>query len=232
MTSDDHGLGRAIAARKKNVAELRRKEPEILIETRWCPSRCEIEGDEKADEWGKAGSRRTRLPWRGVAPILGSVRTKAHAPEIDRPPQVRVLGSEVDRGPRHSWSEPRTASAGPAISRAGPKCGSPRGSTSSRRGTPSRAIYLQWTTPRPDVKCWWVPVQDPGLRTPLQELPAVEELAEDPLGDRPGGNQEAHRPSPGQRSHQNSRTLRDERCSRAVLDSQTSARRQAYRWQR
>ena len=34
------------------------------------------------------------------------------------------------------------------------------------------------------------------------------EEPEDPLGHRPGGNQEAPRPRPGQRSHQNSRTLR------------------------
>jgi len=41
-----------------------------------------------------------------------------------------------------------------------------------------------------------VPIQDPDPRTPLQELPAVEEPAEDPLDQRSGGNQ-APRPSPG-----------------------------------
>jgi len=33
-------------------------------------------------------------------------------------------------------------------------------------------------------------LQDPDPRTPIQELPAVKEPAGDPLGHRPGGNQE------------------------------------------
>ena len=63
-----------------------------------------------------------------------------------------------------------------------------------------------------------VSVQDPDSRTPLQELPAVEEPAEDPLGHRPGGKQEAPRPSQEQRSHQNSRTLRGRAIQQGHLD--------------
>jgi len=50
ITSDDQRY--AIAARK-HIAELRRKEPDIRIETRWHPSHCGVEGNEKADEWAK-----------------------------------------------------------------------------------------------------------------------------------------------------------------------------------
>ena len=54
MTPDDPRPGRKYAiADRKHVAELRCREPEISIEIRWCPSHCEIEGNEKADEWAK-----------------------------------------------------------------------------------------------------------------------------------------------------------------------------------
>jgi len=60
-----------------------------------------------------------------------------------------------------------------------------------------------------------VPVQDPDPRTPLQEeLPAVEEPAEDSLGYRPRRDKKAPGPGPHQRPHQDS----GERCSKAVLN--------------
>ena len=40
--------------------------------------------------------------------------------------------------------------------------------------------YLAWTTRRPDV----VSVQDPDSGTPVQELPTMEESAEDSVGNR------------------------------------------------
>jgi len=57
MASDGTGPGQryAIAARK-HIAELRRKEPEIWIEIRWCPRHCGVKGNEKADEWAKRAS--------------------------------------------------------------------------------------------------------------------------------------------------------------------------------
>ena len=53
MTSGDPGPGQrnAIAARK-HIAELRRKEPEIRIAIRWCPSSCGSKAT-KADQWAK-----------------------------------------------------------------------------------------------------------------------------------------------------------------------------------
>ena len=46
MASDDPGPGQryAIVARK-HIAELRRKEPGIRIEIRWCPSHYGVEGN-------------------------------------------------------------------------------------------------------------------------------------------------------------------------------------------
>ena len=60
-----------------------------------------------------------------------------------------------------------------------------------------------------------VPVQDPGLRTSLQELPAVEEPAEDPLGHRP---EETPRPSPGQGSYQDHGAVRGRTVQSGDLD--------------
>jgi len=69
------------------------------------------------------------------------------------------------------------------------------------------------------------PVQDPDLRIPLQKLPAVEEPAEDPLGHRLGGSQEAPRPGPGQRSHQNNRTIRGRAMQQGDFGLPTSENR-------
>ena len=62
---------------------------------------------------------------------------------------------------------------------------------------------------RPDAKRWWCPpAPDPRASTSSKKLSAVEEPAEDPLGHRPGGNQEAPRPGPGRRSHQDRGAIR------------------------
>jgi len=54
MTSDDLGPAQKYAIDAgKHIAAVRRMEPEITIEGCWCPSHCEFEGNEKADEWAK-----------------------------------------------------------------------------------------------------------------------------------------------------------------------------------
>jgi len=58
--------------------------------------------------------------------------------------------------------------------------------------------YLTWTTRHLLV----VSVQDSDSGAPLQELPPVEEPAEDSLGDRPRRDPQAPRPPPGPGPHQ------------------------------
>ena len=53
-----------------------------------------------------------------------------------------------------------------------------------------------------------VPVQDPDLPTPLQELTAVGEPAEDSLGCRGRRDKKAPGPGPHQRPHQDSGVVR------------------------
>jgi len=63
---DDPGPGQRYAtAARKNIAELRRKEPGIRVEIRWCPGHCGVEGNEIVDVWAKQAGR----PQRGMAPI-------------------------------------------------------------------------------------------------------------------------------------------------------------------
>jgi len=49
--------------------------------------------------------------------------------------------------------------------------------------------------------------------TNVQELPAMEKPAEKPLGNRPGGDQEASGRNPGERAHKIAELFADERCS-------------------
>jgi len=63
-----------------------------------------------------------------------------------------------------------------------------------------------------------VPIQDPDLRASLQELPAVEDPTEDPLGHRPGGDRKATGPRPEEGPHQDRELLADEWCSRRSLN--------------
>ena len=56
-------------------------EPEISIEIRRCPGHSEIEGNERV---GKAGSRRTRLPWRGVVWLKDRYGGKRMPPHLKR----------------------------------------------------------------------------------------------------------------------------------------------------
>ena len=57
-----------------------------------------------------------------------------------------------------------------------------------------------------------VPVKIPDSRAHVQELPVMEKPAEDPLGNRPRGDQEASGPNPGERLHQGRGAV----CRRAV----------------
>ena len=52
----------------------------------------------------------------------------------------------------------------------------------------------------------------PDARAHVQELSAMEKPAEDPLGNRPGRDQESSRPKPGERPHQDRGAV----CRRAV----------------
>jgi len=58
----------------------------------------------------------------------------------------------------------------------------------------------------------------PNARAHVQELPAMKKPAEDPLGNRPGGDQEASGPSPGRDSIKIAELFADERCNLAILD--------------
>jgi len=62
-----------------------------------------------------------------------------------------------------------------------------------------------------------VSVQDQDSGTPLQELPPVEEPAEDSLGNRPRRAPQAP-PTRGRDRTSTAELLADERCSQAVLE--------------
>jgi len=54
MASEEPGPGQMYALQaRRHIAELRRKNPGIIIEIRWCPAHKGIEGNEKADKWAK-----------------------------------------------------------------------------------------------------------------------------------------------------------------------------------
>jgi len=61
LTSDEPGYGQmyAIAARK-HLGNLRRLEPDIKVEIRWCPAYEGIEGNEIADGWAKQAADEPR----------------------------------------------------------------------------------------------------------------------------------------------------------------------------
>jgi len=118
VTSDDSGPGQkyAIAARK-HIAELRCKEPEISIEIRWCHSHCEIEGNEKADEWAKpAADEPDSLAWSGLATktATGASICLHVPPRTSNASSLKRSGRMPAGGPRRSSSGPRTASTCPA----------------------------------------------------------------------------------------------------------------------
>jgi len=76
-----------------------------------------------------------------------------------------------------------------------------------------------------------VPEQHPDSGTSLQELPPVEEPAENSLDNRPQGDPEAPWPRPGQGSRSCSPTSGAATRSWTFSQQQTSAGRQAQRWQ-
>jgi len=52
----------ALQARKR-IRTLHRKEPDVRIEIRWCPSNQGIEGNEKADGWAKLKREFSEAKW-------------------------------------------------------------------------------------------------------------------------------------------------------------------------
>jgi len=161
MTSDDPGPGQryAIAARK-HIAELRRKEPGIRIEIRWCPSHCGVEGNEIADEWAKQAANEPDargVEWHRYIRYIGRCGRKstptcslAHIKrsEAKWADASKWVKAQLARTSNRKYRPSDKQKPNVAVAQANKKL-----AAKSRRGTTGQ--YVLWTTRRPDAKCWW-----------------------------------------------------------------------------
>ena len=101
MASDDPGPGQKYALQaRRHIATLRRSNPGITVENRWCPAHKGIEGNEKADEWAKIAAEEPDT--RGVEWLSYSDRIDA------RPmPLPRSLGNLKREITDKKWAEAR-----------------------------------------------------------------------------------------------------------------------------
>jgi len=185
QATPDRARSTCAIATRKHIAELRCKEPEISIDIRWCPSHCEFEGSEKADEWGQSWqpTNQTPMAWSGSATIATKTATGASVctPHLKREFSLKRSGRMPAGGPGLSWSGPRTASTGPAanrtVARANKRLASRFFPTQGRTLPPRPMPPADYEKARRQMLV--MPVQDPDPQTSLQELPAVEEPAAD-----------------------------------------------------
>jgi len=109
---------------------------------------------------GKAGSRRTRLTWRGMVWLQRPLREQAYASTFPHPPQrIEVDGYlQVDQGSARQDQEQQAPAQ--RQTEAWPDCGLIYKKLASRfyqleMGHCLTGQYLLWTARRPDAKCWW-----------------------------------------------------------------------------
>jgi hypothetical protein len=73
MASEEPGPGQMyVIQSRKHIAALRRAQPGITIEIRWCPAHKGVPGNDKADEWAKLAAERPDT--RGVEWLKGGAR--------------------------------------------------------------------------------------------------------------------------------------------------------------
>ena len=105
----------------------------------WCPSHCEIEGNEKADEWAKLAADEPDSygeVWFSYKDRYGSKRMPPHSRVHLKSEFSEAKWTDARRWTKPSSSGPRTASTGPPTSSSRtrlwlePTRGSPRGFTS------------------------------------------------------------------------------------------------------
>jgi len=103
MTSDDPGPGQQYALEaRRHVTALRAKDPNIQIETRWCPSHQGIEGNETAVEWSKLAADAHGVEWLSTTDPDGKI-TKRDFP-LPRSLAVKRGFSEQKWADSKNWT--------------------------------------------------------------------------------------------------------------------------------
>ena len=156
MASDEPGPGQKYALEaRKHIAALRRAEPDITIEIRWCPAHEGVEGNEQADRWAKLAADEPDTP--GV-----------EWPEGVRPRYLANIRREISE---KKWAEARQWAGGRTSKKKYrmPTSQRPDGTVAGsakrlakrfyqlKTGHCSTGEYLHWTKFRLTAQCWWRP---------------------------------------------------------------------------
>jgi len=166
MTSGDPGPGQTYAIEaRKHITALRAREPGIRIEIRWCPSHHGNERNEWADEWAEQAADEPDAHG-------STTRTRTASSEKRLFPLPRSLANFKRDFSEKKWTEARDW-----VSRKLAKTSNRKYRPSEKQkpdvivaGTNKRLAsrfyqlktghcltgqYIQWTSRRPDTKCWW-----------------------------------------------------------------------------
>jgi len=207
----------------------------VEIEIRLCPSHQGDRGQQVADGWAKLAADEPdahRVEWFSTTNPDGSVSERKF-PLSPSLANVKRGFSEQKWADAKGWTRKQLARTrnrkyrpyerqkpDPTVAKANKRLASRFYQLKS--GHCLTGQYLAWTTRRPDAT---------SSTASFQELPPMEEPAEDPLDDRPGSDEKASRPHPVQISRSCSPTSGAARRYSTFSQTQTSAGRPAHRWQ-
>jgi ribonuclease HI len=207
MVSEDPGPGQkyAILARQ-HIKMLRKAQPNITIEIRWCPAHKGIPGNEKADEWAKLAAS---TPYaRGVERLP---RSLAHLKrEISEKKWAEARQWAGARISSHKYKMPRQQRPDQTIARSTKRLASRFYQLKTGHYLSGR--YLNWTKKRPTAQCWWCPYRIQTREHDLKVCPAWKEQ------QRTLWTEVRKETGQGKSRWKVRDLLADERCSRAVLD--------------
>ena len=170
------------------------------MKIRWCPSHQGIEGNEVAGEWAKLAADEPDahgVEWFSTTNPDGT--TSARKFPLPRSlANVKRGFSEQKRSDTRSWATRQLARTRNRKYRPSTRLKPDTSVAKTNKRLASRFYQVKTGHCLTGRHLLVVPVQDPDAGTPFQELPPLEESAEDSLGGSPRRNPKASRPHPGQ----------------------------------